>query len=64
MDSQTLMDRSRERCAAEHDGRDWCQLCIQAEIVEMIYEAHPEFCRADAEDVVSEWILNADEPTH
>ena len=65
MDPKTLVNRAQARCAQEHHGAsDYCSRCIQLEMAEMIYEEHPEMCKADAEDVVSEWILQADAGAH
>ena len=62
MDLNALVDRARARCSREHRAADFCPLCFELEMIEMLVEEHPEMCRDDAINVVSEWILSADEP--
>ena len=57
MDADDLIQLARERCAQHLPAKGMCHGCFRAELEEMLLEENPDMQRADAHDLVEEWML-------
>ena len=60
--AERLAARARDRCHHRNDSIGFCRRCLLEEMEQMIAEENPEMKRADAFELVQEWILAADQP--
>ncbi len=59
--AERLAARARERCTHRDDAIGFCRRCLLEEMEQMIFEENPEMKRADAFELVQEWILAEDQ---
>ncbi len=62
--AECLAARAQERCAHREDASGFCRRCLLEEMEQMIAEENPEMKRADAFELVQEWLRAAHELEH